>query len=410
MKVFRMATVATTLLASQWAFAAAPSGDGYYNAASNMTSTSLVGDGGCCPAACEPACCDPCAPCCDTGCDTCFLMGPSDPLHLLSDECRGINIGGWTQWGYHDNAGLPIARWNNRPNEFANHQSWLYAEKIADGSGGLGIGGRADILYGLDAQDTQAFGGQPTNWDNQWDHGQYGWALPQLYAEVAVGDLSVKAGKFFTPIGYEVIAAPDNFFYSHAFTQYNSEPFTHTGVLGSYGMSDAVTVYSGWTLGWDSGFDSAANDGSAYLGGLGIGLTDNISATWMCTAGKFGGFAGATRGDGYMQSFVVDVTLLDNLNYIFQSDYLDNDIGEEDYGVNQYLIYWLNDCVGAGTRMEWWRDGTAGGGNISHYEWTNGLNVRPMANLNFRPEIRYEWSPGLNRDEWIGAIDTYFVF
>ena len=99
-------------------------------------------------------------------------------------------------------------------------------------------------MYGVDAVDTQAFGntvdanGNPRGWDTGWNHGDYGWALPQLYATLAVGDLSVKLGHFYTLIGYEVVQAPDNFFYSHAFTFYNNEPFTHTGALASYNVSD----------------------------------------------------------------------------------------------------------------------------------------------------------------------------
>ena len=61
------------------------------------------------------------------------------------------------------------------------------------------------------------------------------------------GDLSIKAGHFFTLIGYEVVGATGNFFYSHAFTMNNSEPFTHTGVLGTYDLGDGYTSYFGWT-------------------------------------------------------------------------------------------------------------------------------------------------------------------
>jgi hypothetical protein len=90
-------------------------------------------------------------------------------------------------------------------------------------------------MYGIDANNTQAFGNNPGRWDfsGQFQHGEYGWALPQLYLEVAYYDLSVKAGHFYTFIGYEVVPAPDNFFYSHAFTMNNSEPFTHTGALAN---------------------------------------------------------------------------------------------------------------------------------------------------------------------------------
>ena len=58
----------------------------------------------------------------------------------------------------------------------------------------------------------------------------------KLYFEAGYGDLTVKIGHFYTIIGWEVVTAPDNFFYSHAYTMYNSEPFTHTGVLATYNV------------------------------------------------------------------------------------------------------------------------------------------------------------------------------
>ena len=146
------------------------------------------------------------------------------------------------------------------------------------------------MMYGIDANDTQAFGNPNGSWDfdNGFDHGSYGWAIPQAYFEVALGDsLSIKAGHFYTLVGYEVVTAPDNFFYSHAMTMYNSEPFTHTGVLATAGMGDNVTLYGGWTLGWDTGFDQL-NNGSSFLGGVGLTLTDDAAVTYIATAGNFG--------------------------------------------------------------------------------------------------------------------------
>ena len=37
------------------------------------------------------------------------------------------------------------------------------------------------------------------------------------------------------------------------------EPFTHTGALADYKLSDQVTLYGGWVQGWDSGFNNANN-------------------------------------------------------------------------------------------------------------------------------------------------------
>ena len=276
-----------------------------------------------------------------------------------------------------------------------------------------------DFMYGTDANDTQAFGNNPGRWDylNGWDRGGgYGWAMPQLYGEIANGDLSVKFGHFFTLIGYEVVPAPDNFFFSHAYTMYNSEPFTHTGVLATYKASDDITLYGGWTLGWDTGFDQF-DDGNNFLGGASLALTDELTLTYILTAGDMG-----QRGDGYSHSIVFDWAINDKWNYVFQSDYvgLDTSPGyNNEYGVNQYLFYTLTDEVKLGARVEWWSSDAGfdhggqsapAGGQHSYYEATFGVNVKPVSNLVIRPEYRHDWFPHGSYEQDIFAIDAILTF
>jgi Putative beta-barrel porin-2, OmpL-like. bbp2 len=258
-------------------------------------------------------------------------------------------------------------------------------------------------VYGVDAQNTQAFGNPPGSWDflNGFDHGIYGWALPQAYVQVARGAWNVKAGHFFTPVGYEVVNATGNFFYSHAFTMNNSEPFTHTGVLSTYTVSENLEVYTGWTLGWDTGFDQL-NGGSNVLSGFKAGLSDSLSLIYINTIGDLG-----ARGQGYSHSVVLDFDLTDKWNYVFQSDLVATDavIFDDQVSINQYLFYNYTDCLALGGRMEWWKtDG------ISFYETTSGVNYRPHANLIFRPEVRKQWSPGLDYDETILGCDAILTF
>lgn len=371
---------------------------------------------------CGQASCNSCSPCATSCCGSgglglglgdCCLGDAFTISESIFGSCSPWTIGGWTQFGYHErNNGL----FNNHATNFNLHQGWMYLEKAAQPTNGnLDWGFRADMMYGVDGPDTQAFGntqdglGRPRGFDTGWNHGIYGWALPQLYGEVAGEDWSVKLGHFYTLIGYEVVQAPDNFFYSHSFTQYNSEPFTHTGVLATYQLTEDIESYAGWTLGWDTGFDQFGS-GNAWLGGFKATLTDDISVTYISTIGDFG-----WRGDdGYMSSVVVNTALTDNLSYIFQSDFLRVDeTGEDNFGINQYLLYNVSDCLGLGTRVEWWKTddlGAFGLGSFSVYEATFGANVRPHANLTFRPEVRQEWSPALNADQTIFAFDTYITF
>jgi len=398
----------------------------------------------------DPACgAEACG--CDSGCDSACGAGLGigglgkcdlgDAWTLFGDH-NGWSAGGWVQMGYHT---APLLNFNSRPDEIQLHQAWLYAEKAIDTSAGFDIGGRIDYLYGTDGPDTQVFG-TDRGWDSGWDHGtDYGHAIPQAYFEAGYGDLSVKVGHFFTIIGWEVVGAPDNYFYSHAYTMYNSEPFTHTGALAKYAVDDATTVWGGYVLGWDGGFD---DNGDAFLGGISRSLTDDVTLTYATTMGRFAEarFQGVEKG--YMHSIVADVSLTDRLQYIFQQDYLDTEDGADvrarnTVGINQYLIYSLSDCWSVGSRFEWWsvsKDSVgllgAGGagqdGRADIYDLTVGLNYRPHANLVIRPEVRYDWVRGVSsndldnlvaadpdnvtrlfetgRDQFTFGFDTIFTF
>jgi hypothetical protein len=371
-------------------------------------------DGGCDQCAAEPVCDTKgeaaCDISCDSGCGACRGGGllpcrTGDALSLwdqIMGDCHesSLDIGGWVQLGYHTyNTGM----FNNYPDTVQLHQAWGYIGKEADGSEGLDWGFRFDYLYGTDGPDTQAFGNPPGSWDEDWDAGNfYGHAIPQLYGEVAYGDLSVKVGHFYTIAGYEVVQATGNFFYSHAFTMYNAEPFTHTGALATYEMNDNVTIYGGWTKGWDTGFDTFGGDN--FLGGLTLQLTEDVALTYTTTFGKFGF---GTTATGYSHSIVLDVTLTEKLNYVLLSDYMDYNgavidanfvnVQARRYSVVNYLFYEINDCLSAGVRFEWF--------NAEEYDrWvqaplpnrsdlyglTFGLNYKPHPNLIVRPELRWD--------------------
>ena len=377
-----------------------------------LASMSCCGEGASCCApesVCDDGCADPLSDVCGEGGGD----GCGEGFDLFGESGGGIKIGGWVQAGYHSgHEPLSVAKndnlaFNDAPDRLNLHQSWLYAEKVADGSNGLDWGFRADVMYGTDAAATQSFGNNPGGFDfqNGWDRGSgYGFALPQVYGEVASGDWKVKAGHFFTPVGYEVVTATGNFFYSHALTMFNSEPFTHTGALATYTASESVEFYGGWTAGWDTGFDRF-NGGSNFLGGAAVKATDDVKVTYITTAGNFGAI-----GDGYGHSIVIDTALSDNLNYVLQSDLLDCDT-KKTIGVNNYLFYTINDKLKTGVRAEWWKENfTAPGSNISHYEVTYGVNVTPMENLVVRPEVRHDWAPAAATDSTIFGIDAIYSF
>ena len=355
---------------------------------------------------------------CDSsgGCDSACGCG-GDPWRLFSNDPFGLTIGGWSNIGYHtQNTNLSF---NNYADHVQLQQQWLYAEKIADGSCGLGFGGRIDYLYGTDAPDTQAFGIPNNHWDNSWDNGgAYGHAIPQLYGEVAYGNLSVKAGHFFTIIGNEVVAATGNFFYSRQLTFYNAEPFTHTGALTTYKVDDSTTIWNGYVTGWDSGFE---DNGDAYIGGFSRALTDDVSFIYTNALGRFNESTGER---GVIHSGIITAGLTDNLKYINQTDYLftNNAAGtgvRNTFGNIHYLIYSINDCVSVGSRSEWFNISQEVNGirNADVYNQTVGMNYKFNPNLVVRPEVRWIWDKetfGFNENgktsQAFFGMDAVFTF
>lgn len=358
---------------------------------------------------CDDGCADPCGDildACGEGCGegACGLFGESG---------HGITLGGWTQFGYQDGpdgaftgngafnnvnfgpgAGLSNAKeWNT----FGLNQQGLYINKTADGSNGLGLGFRAEMIYGIDGNEAQSFGNNPGRYDfdSKFNHGIYEWALPQLYAEAAVGDLSVKVGHFYTTVGYEVIPSGGNFFLSRQLTFNNSEPFIQTGILATYNANDSLQVMGGWVAGMDTGFDQL-NGGSAFLGGFIYTISEATTLTYQMTGGNLG-----WRGDGSINSVILTQSWSDKISTVHQFDVLQSNLGtpgnsfsttgvaDNSTGLINYAFYSINDKLKAGIRQEWYKaDGT------SYNTMTYGVNIFPMENLVIRPEIRQMWAPG----------------
>ncbi|WP_020159455.1 porin [Methylobacter marinus] len=352
-----------------------------------------------------------------------FNINETAPLKDL-----GINVGGWATAGIAGNPDDPESRtngpvtFNNRANEFNAHQLYGFIEKAVNEEGGKwDLGFRADIVYGIDAFYTT----QANFDDNLISDGSsrlYKLAFPQAYATVfaPIGNgITTKIGHFYTIIGNEVVTAPDNFFFSHAYTMQYGEPFTHTGILSSYPVNKNISITGGVVSGWDSFFQEPAN----FLGGVTY-TTDNER-----TSVAFSLITGDVNKDDEhnrtMYSIVLNHDITDSLHYTLQHDMgieeksLGADSGKW-YGINQYLTYDINEQLGAGMRLEWFRDedGFRVNGNSDHYlAATVGLNYSPMSWLTLRPEVRYDhstenaaYNDGFSNDQVLISADAIVHF
>jgi len=346
-----------------------------------------------------------------------------EPCRLFDCCCleeKGITIAGWVAAGFTFNpddptdpqagtGNLPVV-FNYRANDFQLNQVYWYMERATDGECGLDIGGRVDFLYGSDYIFTEAYGLElERDFTQRWnsDHGNgiggtgtNGLAMPQLYAEVAYGDLKIKLGHFYTIVGYEVVTAPDNFFYSHQYTHTFGEPFTHTGALATYSVSEQLTVAAGFHRGWDQWED--INDDLGFLGGIFWTSEDgNTSLGYSVTISDETNNVSLEETRSQHTVFVKR-TLNDRWSMGLHSDigHQDGTVGAVDdaewYGLTGFLFYTINDCWSAGFRYEWFNDddgfrvlAAPGAGHWNAY--TMGLNYKPNANVVIRPELRWDW-------------------
>ena len=385
---------------------------------------------------------------------------------------RGINTYGWVDAGIGaNNWGAPWngpITFNDRAWQGMMNQLYLVNEKTLGED--FGWGGRVDLLYGTDfiytvAQGLDAYNGHPDNLGltgPRWASSRYyGLAMPQLYGELGREDLGVKFGHFYTLIGYEVVPAIGNFFYTHAYTMQYGEPFTHTGVLVNWVPNDQLTVIGGVTNGWDNwdnnfGYSTIANPGyagansnAAFLGAVTFSSSDGRQSLILANSS-----GNELAGDGPNDSsFVGNRTVTsvvytnefsDKLTYVYQSDlgyqaYAGGDAavnqaggfyqtnGQQNssaywYGVNQYMFYNFTDSLIGGLRFEWFRDnngtrvyeglraGSPGNTGFAGNFWamTWGLNYLMGSNIVIRPELRYDWfSPDAGGQVVNGGILPY---
>lgn len=378
----------------------------------------------------------------------------------------GITMGGWINGGATFNPSQvhgfngPVT-FADQANRFQLNQLNFFVERAVRTEGkNWDIGFRADFMFGTDAIFTQAYGnpafdinnGRPLADRGNWDldiccnsSRTYGIAIPQAFAEIyaPIGNgLNIKVGHFYTPIGYETVPAPNNFFYTHAYTMQYGEPFTHSGVLTNYNINRNVVAMAGaiggsGTGGWDGNFDRQMEN----WGGIGgVTWTSDDNKTSVNVAGT--GSTTSTRNSSFwgMYSIVLKHKFTDRTQFVLQHDHgfadgvlLANNAfsGIKDaewYGVNSHFYYDLTPNVSVGVRAEWFRDrdgfrvlspgrisagtnhlGRSYASNIGlgytstpadYYAVTIGANWKAMRTLNvgwqglrqlnIRPNIRYD--------------------
>ena len=347
-----------------------------------------------------------------------FLFGESD---------RG-GIYGWLNGGFVGNFGNPPSKFNgpynavDRANEPMANQVYFIGERLLPSDGSVGIGARADLLYGEDYILATSLGWEDTfSGRNQWNSGEfYGLAMPQLYGEVGNDTLSMKLGHFYTIVGYEGVPAVGNFFYLKSYSYMFAGPFTHWGGLATWRPSDLVEVNGGLVNGWNS--LASPYTQANFLGRARVRNDDNsLASSFAIISGDEGNdfspsFQPApvlTSANRTRYSLLFEARPTSRVEYVFHQWLGTQAKGLADggtalwTGIDQYLYWSASKTWKWGARFEWFDDidGTRVGLNRpsnpnhvplpgNYFSLTLGPNWVPTGNVLVRPAFRWDFFSG----------------
>lgn len=286
-------------------------------------------------------------------------------------------------------SGLNTARvFDTESNSFALQCAKIAFEKLPDAGGGVGF--RTDLLFGQDAEVLTPFGSNRDQFD-----------LEQAYVDILTPwgrGLDIKAGKFTTLLGAEVIEAKDNWNISRSLLFGYAIPFTHTGIRASYPFSDKLTGIVGLNNGWDNIKDN--NKSKSIETGLLWAPKDWLS---LGIADAYGPEqAGNNHSNRNVSDLVVTIKPSDKLTLKLNTDYgYEEDgvsIDKKGYwtGVAGYIRYDINKWLSLANRAEYFNDPkglrVVSGTPQSLWENTCTLEIRPFKNLITRLEYRFDRS------------------
>lgn len=399
----------------------------------------------------------------DYGYQPAYAYQPCESSYSPRLTCGQWFVTAWLDQGFtynvdnpHNKMNGPL-KFNDRSNEYQLSQTYLSLGRSVVTSGCCwDAGGRVDLLYGSDYLWTSAIGLEtytrgnggiaqedPTALPSRWNSNngtrssypggggatRFGLAMPQLYAEFYIPlhlGLNIKAGHFYSLMGYESVMSPQNFFYSHSYSMMYGQPMTHTGIVFSQRLTHGLTGIFGLTRGWDTWEDP--NGKLSYLAGIRWNSWDRRTEfSWVAATGNET-VSGENPDDSSMKgairtnySMVLSHQLTPRLKVVAQHDLgFENNAAMERvagrgsqyldghwYSASGYAFYQLTPKLTLGVRGEWFRDVNSSriyrpayvrdylGEYVEGQDYsqvTVGLNWKPYSCLVIRPEARWDWS------------------
>jgi len=341
----------------------------------------------------------------------------------------GIEYGGWIQGSVtyafdKSNGDIETRVFDFEDQDPTLNQVAFFVDKQLDTEKSFDIGGRLEMIWGGDARFTASNGLFDDDEDTQEQ-----FDLTQLYVDLVLipgeNSLTLRAGKFITPLGYELVNPEANAFYSHNLL-FLLVPYSHTGVLLTYQASENLSVFGGISRGWDQSLEDN-NDAIDFIGGGTFAFSEATEAILSFTTGPE--YADDNSHYKTAINLILSHQLSDQIfiageaTYIYDSNQGQNGDAANTYGVGAWIGYTLTDEVTLNGRASWLNDTSrVDGFDTNVYEATVGVDIRPFVSdeigkgLRFRPELRGDYAQdsifddGDDNLQFTAAIDAIFSY
>jgi len=289
-------------------------------------------------------------------------------------------------------------------NSFTLNDAFLYVARQKEDEP---LGFVMDFDFGKTAEVV----GSVTRWSNNPDNTEStnSFELRDAYLtyKVPVGDgITLKAGKFVTLLGYEVLKTHSSFNpnISNSMLFGYAIPFTHTGLLANVPLGGMFSLDIGVVNGWDNPVDN--NDGKSLLAGIAFNPVEMFS---LYVSGTYGP---EQNDNGHSKRGVVtavgtlkatkELTFVVDADYGNETDLVPSgpDLKSADwYGVAGYAIYQVNDKLSLNFRAEGFADPDGVrtafqepgfGPGVTAWEVTPTVAYQIMDGLLWRAEYRHD--------------------
>ncbi|GHT42190.1 hypothetical protein FACS189443_4910 [Planctomycetales bacterium] len=359
---------------------------------------------------CEPAACDPCG--------SVFSKNNKLGIDFYGWAMTGITVnnhggkneyGGNSAYGYNNNpnrgamtdgGGNTSILMLEQPSDWKLNQLWVGAKK--DLTEKLGVGFRGDFAYGTDMRYSRNWGDR--SFDSSWCSGDYYFSAVQLYGLVGTKKLNVQVGKFAGGFAYEGLAAPKEFFYSHANICYG-RPLVTEGAMVHWNPNEKWSFSGGWTAGVFNSLENPYDD-NGFLGKTTYHFNKKADITYKIYYNDKG-YRSATNVAGIdcYNTLIFTYKLSDKWFAMLEAAVVDSKtynaagkVGGDAWGFNSHLIYTVNDKLSIGLRSEFHHShnssfdmpGVTGGQGGDLYEFTLAANYKITDKIRFRPELRFD--------------------